>query len=96
MAQDPPKLAELALEAVKPELLALLRDLSVAVRVWVSLGVAHLLQLWVLSWGWSVDIVHLLDKFEEKCLFATISVFLMTNLASYCWTVFNMFRKGWK
>ena len=74
---------------VKVPFIAWAVDLSQAVMLWVGIAVAHLLQLLVLSFGWSPLIIHWLDKCEEFFVLASVATFLLASATRFVWVLYG-------
>lgn len=74
---------------VGPSFISWFVDLSRAVMFWVSIGVLHLIQLLILSFGWSPWFVHWIDILEEWVVFASVAAFLIHSAFSYIWATYR-------
>ena len=88
-ADDQFKFWDAVRKEVGPACVSWFVELSRTVMVWLSIGAAHLLQMLILSFGWSAPIVHWLDTVEECLAFATVTAFLLTSTISFLWATYR-------
>ena len=76
-------------EGLGPAFVSWLVDLLRAVMFWVGIGLLHLLQLLILSFGWSPTFVHYLDVSEECAVFASAISFFFSSAVAFFWATWK-------
>ena len=74
---------------VLPRVRSSIRDTTTAVLFWVEIAIAHFAQLATLKFGWSPEIVNILEKGEDWAVGITVLVFLFQQFARFVLSFFK-------
>jgi len=57
--------------------------------LWTGFALVHLVQRFVLSFGWLPSLTELLDRVEEVAAACTMIVFMVSSFFSFAWGAFR-------